>query len=130
MFKGRWMKMPQDMASESGLGDVCDLEAAVAGMEDDKSVRKGMTRGPDAEVNGRPAATVVKKKADGETITMYVAKEGKPYLLKIHVVGGDEPGTVTFSDYDKPVKAVAPPADEVLDMEKLQGLDDAGAGAA
>lgn len=130
MLKGRWMKMPQDMASESGMGDVCDLDAAVADMKDDKSERKGMTKGPDAEVNGQLAATVVKKKADGETITMYVAKEGKPYLLKIHVVGGDEPGTITLSDYDKPVKAVAPPADEVLDMEKLEGLDDAGAGAA
>ncbi|MFD4140283.1 hypothetical protein [Streptomyces sp. NPDC058572] len=126
MLKGRWMKIPAD----EGPGEMCDLKGMVSDMDDDKSERTGMTKGPDAEVNGVPAAVVVKKKADGETIEMYVAKEGKPYLLKVHVVGGDEPGTMVFSDYDKPVKAVAPPADEVVDMEKLQGLGDQGAGAA
>ncbi|MFF3324746.1 hypothetical protein [Streptomyces sp. NPDC002889] len=130
LFKGRWMKMPAEVKSEDGMDEICDLEAMIESMDEDKSDRKGMTKGPDAEVNGQPAATVVKKDPGGETTTVYVAKEGKPYLLKIHVVGGDEPGTMVFSDYDKPVNAVAPPADEVLDMEKLGEAGDSGAGAA
>ena len=78
-----------------------------------------MTRGPDAEVDGRPAATLVKKKAGGKSTTLFVAKEGEPYLLKVVKTGGDEPGTIVFSEYNKPVKAVAPPADEIVDLQDL-----------
>ncbi|MEW2084105.1 hypothetical protein [Streptomyces sp. NPDC005283] len=123
LMKGRWMKMPA--GSSGDMGEVCDLKAMIADMDKNKSERKGMTKGPDAEVGGRATATVVKKAANGETTTMYVAKEGEPYLLKVVKVGGDEPGTMVFSDYNKPVKATAPPADQVVDLEKLG----AGSGA-
>ncbi|MFF3453508.1 hypothetical protein ACFYXH_04095 [Streptomyces sp. NPDC002730] len=117
LMKGRWMKMPA--GSSGDMDGVCDLKAMIADMDKDKSERKGMTKGPDAEVDGQATATVVKKAANGETTTMYVAKEGEPYLLKVVKVGGDEPGTMVFSDYNKPVNAVAPPADQVVDLEKL-----------
>jgi hypothetical protein len=119
LLKGRWVKMGADEAND--MGDVCEFDTAVAETSEDRADRKGMTKGPDSEVNGQSTVTLVKKKATGETITMYVAKEGKPYLLKMVKVGGDEPGTMVFTDYDKPVKAVAPPADQIVDLEKLGG---------
>ncbi|WP_327680525.1 hypothetical protein [Streptomyces sp. NBC_00467] len=125
LMKGRWLKMPAESAGE--MGGACDVKTMISDMDDEKSDRQGMTKGPDADVNGLPAVTLVKKKTGGETLTMYVAKEGKPYLLKVVVVGGDEPGTMTFSDYDKPVKVTAPPADQVVDLDKLGGAD-AGTG--
>ncbi|MFC8761028.1 hypothetical protein ACFUAG_09975 [Streptomyces sp. NPDC057193] len=43
----------------------------------------------------------------------------KPYVLRVVETGGKEPGTLTLSDFDKPVTAAAPPADQVVDMEQL-----------
>ncbi|MGI5402760.1 hypothetical protein ACQEVG_25580 [Streptomyces sp. CA-135486] len=117
LLKGRWFKVPA--GSTADMDGICDLEAMLDGLDKDKSDRRGMTRGPDAEVDGRPAATLVKKKTGGRSTTMYVAKEGKPYLLKVVKTGGNEPGTIVFSEYNKPVKAVAPPADQIVDLEKL-----------
>lgn len=117
LLKGRWLKVPAGSAGE--MDGVCDLKGMLDGTDNDKSDRRGMTRGPDAEVDGRPAVTLVKKKAGGRSTTMYVAKEGEPYLLKVVKTGGDQPGTIVFSDYNKPVKAVAPPADEIVDLEDL-----------
>jgi hypothetical protein len=117
LLKGRWMKMSKTNAGE--LADLCDLNALMKEMDKDKSERKGMTKGADTEVDGRPAVVLTKKKSNGETLTMYVAKEGEPFILKTVEAGGEEPGTVVFSDYNKPVTATAPPADQVMDPEKL-----------
>ncbi|WP_329584983.1 hypothetical protein OG500_31640 [Kitasatospora sp. NBC_01250] len=35
-------------------------------------------------------------------------------------MGGDSPGTVDFSDYDKPLTVQAPPADQVIDVSQFQ----------
>ncbi|OAR25011.1 hypothetical protein A8W25_20260 [Streptomyces sp. ERV7] len=139
VLKGRWMKMPADAPSKSrkrhgkssgdGMGQFCVLSQLVSGMDDDKSDRTGMTKGADTVVAGVPAVTLTKKKSDGSAVTMYVAKEGPAHLLKVAETGGDEPGTVTFSDYDKPVTITPPPADQVMDMEKLGMKPGSGSGS-
>ncbi|MEU6878148.1 hypothetical protein [Streptomyces sp. NPDC046712] len=117
LLKGRWMKMSKANAGE--MADLCDLNGLMKDIDKDKSEHKGMTKGPDAVVDGKPAVTLTKKKSTGETTTMYVAKEGQPFILKVVDVGGDDPGTFVFSEYNKPVTATAPPADQVMDPEKL-----------
>lgn len=139
VLKGRWMKMPADApakskkshgkASGDGMGEFCVLSEIVAGMDDDKGDRTGMTKGADTVVAGVPAVTLAKKKSDGSTVTMYVAKQGPARLLKVAETGGDEPGTVTFGDYDKPVTITAPPADQVMDLEKLGMKPGGGSGS-
>ncbi|MEU1862223.1 hypothetical protein [Streptomyces gardneri] len=118
LLKGRWMKMP---AGEEGPDAFCDLKTIVKDMDED-TPRKGLTRGDDADVDGRPAAVLTKKDAKGETTTFYVAKDSaKPFILRVVEASGKEPGTVTFSDYDKPITVTAPPADQVVDMAELAG---------
>ncbi|MGW1493752.1 hypothetical protein [Streptomyces sp. NPDC002402] len=117
LLKGRWMKVPQ--GASTSVAGVCDLKAMIADLGKDTSELRGMTKGPDAVVGGKSVATLVKKKPGGETLTMYVAKEGAPYLLKVVRTGGAEPGALTFSEYNKPVKAVAPPPDQVVDVDNL-----------
>lgn len=140
VLKGRWMKMFTDApkkskkrrgkASGDGMGEFCVLSELVAGMDDDKSDRTGMTKGADTVVAGVPAVTLRgKKKSDGSAVTMYVAKQGPAHLLKVVETGGDEPGTVTFSDYDKPVTITPPPADEIMDLEKLGMKPGGGSGS-
>ncbi|MFC9267847.1 hypothetical protein ACFTXJ_08765 [Streptomyces zhihengii] len=117
LMTDRWIKMPGSAIAD--MRGVCDLDAMLSEL-DDEDDPTGMTLGKDTEVDGVPAATLVRK--DGrETTTAYVAKEGKPYLLKVVKAGGDDAGTVAFSDFDKPVRVQAPPSDEVVDLEKLGG---------
>ncbi|WP_411108292.1 hypothetical protein [Streptomyces sp. c-19] len=124
LVKGRWLKIAPGQPGSGDLGGVCDLKELLADLDKDKdkdkAEREGLTRGPDAEVDGTPVATLVKKKDGGETTTVSVAQEGKPYILKMVKTGGDEPGSMTLSDYDKPVDVVVPPADETVDLSKLQ----------
>ncbi|WHM36740.1 hypothetical protein [Streptomyces sp. BPTC-684] len=138
VLKGRWMKMPADAlkkskkrrgkASGDDMGQFCVLSELVAGMDDDKADRTGMTKGADTVVAGVPAVTLTKKKSDG-SVTMYVAKQGPARLLKVAETGGDEPGTVTFSDYDKPVTITPLPADQIMDLEKLGMKPGGGSGS-
>ena len=51
---------------------------------------------------------------------MYVASEGKPYLLRVDSKSAKDPGTIVFSDYDKPV-AAHKPSGEILDLDALTG---------
>ncbi|MFK8910914.1 hypothetical protein [Streptomyces sp. YS-3] len=139
LLKGRWMKLPTEAPSKSrkrhgkgsddDMGQFCVLSELVSGMDDDKSDRTGMTKGADTVVAGVPAVTLTKKKSDGSAVTMYVAKRGPAHLLKVAETGGTEPGTVTFSDYDKPVRITAPPGDLVMDLEKLGAEPGGGPGS-
>ncbi|WP_309485439.1 hypothetical protein [Streptomyces sp. WELS2] len=114
-LSGRWVKVPVGDSRTTGL---CDKQGFLADLDSDKSERKGMTKGDVTTVDGRKAIPLRKKKGSGETITMYVATEGKPYILKLDQSGGRTPGTVVFSDYEKPVKATPPPAGKVIDGTK------------
>ncbi|MFE0649752.1 hypothetical protein ACFVZH_14310 [Streptomyces sp. NPDC059534] len=118
LIKDRWLKIAAGQAGSEDLGSVCDLKSLLADLGKDKAERSGLTRGPDAEIAGTPVATLVKK--DGaETTTVSVSQEGKPYILKMVKAGGEEPGALLLSDYDKPVRVVVPPADETVDLSKL-----------
>ena len=119
LVKGRWLKIAPGQAGAADLGGVCDLKGLLADLDKDPAERGGLVRGPDGEVDGTPVATLSKKKAGGETTTVSVSEEGKPYILKMVKTGGDEPGSMVLSDYDKPVDVVVPPASETVDLSKL-----------
>jgi hypothetical protein len=115
LFKGRWIK-PPTMMSET-LGRTCDgfdvLLEALSPVSDGNSTREA-----DATVGGRPVA-VLAERTTTETTTVYIAKEGKPYLLRGTVAGGNEPVDLTFTDHNKPVDTTPPPPDQIVDPTKL-----------
>ncbi|MCX2183531.1 hypothetical protein KV205_23820 [Streptomyces sp. SKN60] len=122
LLKGRWLKIPQGQPGTEDLGSVCDLKSLLADLGRNKEERTGLVRGPDGEVKGTPVATLVKRKTEGgttTTTTVSVSERGKPYILKTVKTGGTDPGSVVLSDYDKPVKVVTPPADQTVDLTKL-----------
>ncbi|MFD7339942.1 hypothetical protein ACFV98_28645 [Streptomyces violascens] len=101
---GKWTKTNTDSADGKDLASVCDLNNFLGGFQgEDTEAKKGAT----TKVDGRPAIVLTEK--DGaESYTMDVATSGKPYLLKMVTVGGDSPGTLSFSHFGEPVHAVAP----------------------
>ncbi|MFB7937184.1 hypothetical protein [Streptomyces sp. NPDC056049] len=118
LVKGRWLKIAPGQAGSGDLSEVCDLDTLLDDLGRDEEDREGLTRGPDREVDGTPVATLVKKDGD-ETTTVSVAQEGEPYIREVVRTGGDEPGTMTLSAFDRPVKVTAPPADETVDLSRL-----------
>ncbi|WP_234362937.1 hypothetical protein [Streptomyces formicae] len=111
----KWVKMPADDASTSGM---CDKQGLVASMDENKSERKGMKKGDTTSVDGKDALALTKKVGD-ETHTMYVATEGEPYILRSTVKGGDKPNEATFGDYGKSVNPKEPSKDETVDLKAL-----------
>ncbi|MEU1849528.1 hypothetical protein ABZ499_09695 [Streptomyces sp. NPDC019990] len=116
LFKGRWIKPPRGVSKT--LGRMCDglddLIDALGPVSDG-----GSTREADATVGGRPVAVLAERDTT-ETTTLYIAKEGKPYLLRGTVAGGDEPVDLTFTDHNKPVDTTPPSPDQVLDPTTLR----------
>lgn len=112
----KWVKAPADDATTKSL---CDKNALMASMDKDTSERKGMKKGSTATVDGNETIRLTKKTSGGETLTLYVATEGKPYILRSTSSGGKEPNTATFSDYGKSVSPETPAPGETVDLKKL-----------
>ncbi|MBT2896915.1 hypothetical protein [Streptomyces sp. McG3] len=115
-LQGKWVKSEQ---GQSGTEGMCDKQAFLASLDSDKSERKGLKKGDTTEIDGKSVLALEKKQSDGEKITMYVATEGEPYILKAVTEGGDAPGEVVLSDYDKKVEAQAPADADVVDPKKI-----------
>ncbi|MFD3580492.1 hypothetical protein [Streptomyces sp. NPDC058644] len=115
-LQDKWVKMPADDTTSKSL---CDKQALTAAMDENKSARKGMKKGDTTTVDGQEALTLTKKTSAGETLTILVATEGKPYILKSTTEGGKRPSNATFSDYDKAVQPQKPAAGETVDLNKL-----------
>ncbi|MEU5690140.1 hypothetical protein DEJ48_39205 [Streptomyces venezuelae] len=115
LLAGHWAKTSR--MSEEGRYYVkfCDLDLQMSAYEDaDTSTARRDGR---AVVDGTPAIKL--SGADGkDKFTLYVAREGKPYLLKVvqESVGG-KPEALTFSDFDEPVKA-KPPTGEIINLDR------------
>ncbi|KUL48989.1 hypothetical protein ADL30_34545 [Streptomyces sp. NRRL S-1521] len=115
LLAGRWAQTSR--MSEEGRAYVkfCDLDLQMSAYEDaDTSTARRDGR---AIVDGTPAIKL--SGIDGkDKFTLYVATEGKPYLLKVvqKSVGG-KPEALTFSDFDEPVKA-KPPTGEIINLDR------------
>ncbi|WP_329122498.1 hypothetical protein [Streptomyces sp. NBC_01465] len=116
MLKGKWMKTGADSSGDED--DFCSLASLLSHLKVNETA--GVTKGADAEVDGKKAVTLVKK-SGAETRTYYVAAEGQPYFLKVETKGGKEPNSYTLTDFGKPVTATLPPASQVVDLDKLAG---------
>jgi hypothetical protein len=110
MLGDKWLKSG---GSDAQLAELCDLDKFLEGMDEDEGT--GDAKGEVSEINGVDAIEITSEK-DGATTHAWVAVDGKHYIVKLETEGGDEPGTMTFSDFDKELDLTAPPADEVTDL--------------
>jgi hypothetical protein len=116
MLAGKWTKMAATGQDAKDMAGFCDLGTMLGDME---GAGQDVTRGKPATVGGAPAL-VLHEKDGADRNTLYVATEGKPYLLRFDSASEQDPGTMTFSAYDEPVAAKAP-SGEVLDLDALGG---------
>ncbi|MFI5663072.1 hypothetical protein [Streptomyces sp. NPDC051684] len=115
-LKDKWVKTPADDSMTQGM---CDKQGLVASMDEDKSERQGMKKSGTTSVNGTKALRLTKKTSGGETLSLYVAAEGKPYILRTTSSGGKNPNSATFGDYGKAVRPQEPSPDDTVDLKEL-----------
>ncbi|MBZ4323605.1 hypothetical protein [Streptomyces huiliensis] len=113
LFKGRYVSGPTSDPSLSGMTKGCNLAAMQAQMGQDDGGTETITKGAVTTVDGQQAIPI---SAKGTTIS--VATTGKPYPLKIEDT--KDGNVTTLTDWDKPVTAKAPPADQTIDITKLK----------
>jgi hypothetical protein len=112
----RWISEP---ASEGGFGGLCDLDELLSDLGDDEEA--GGEVGDVEDVDGTEAVTVDSETDEGDPLTVWVAVDEPHHILKMEVTEGDEPGTVTFSEFDEPLDLEPPAEDEVVDFAELGG---------
>ncbi|EPH44942.1 hypothetical protein ABT390_28625 [Streptomyces aurantiacus] len=121
MMANRWTKAKATDSEWKDLAGFCDLNSL---LEEFKGTDSAARKGKLTTVDGKRAITL--HESDGkDRATLYVAAEGKPYLLKAvnkSTKKPDEPEEMTFTDYDKPVKTT-PPTGDVLDLDELEDAD-------
>jgi hypothetical protein len=116
LLAGKWTKMSATGSDAKDIAGFCDLDSVLA---DAKNVNSDATRGKTTTIDGTPAI-VLHEKDGKDRYTLYVATQGKPYLLRVDSTSAKDPGTLTFSEYEKPVPAEKP-AGKILDLDKLGG---------
>ena len=117
LFKGRYLTGGQDDAALKEMAGMCDLIDSIA--KDDSPSGK-IVKGAAGTTNGVKTFSLTDTDTDGQASTLYIASEGKPYLIKVEQTTGTEPGEMNFSDFDKPIVVQAPPADNVIDYSVFQ----------
>lgn len=113
-LRGRWVKTPASDPDSEDMLALCDLDGLLSGFEQGAS---GIAKGKETTIDGQSALALTEPGTGGETSTVYVATKGTPYVLRIVTKGGEEPGTLTFSKYGKPVAAKVPAAKDIVDVE-------------
>jgi hypothetical protein len=116
MLAGKWVKVASTDPDFAEIADFTRLDKLAAAFLDDDMTGVKVTRSTYA---GKPAVQL----SDSEG-SMLVAATGKPFPLRITQLAGKastDAGTITFSDFGKPVSLTEPPADQVLDTTGLGG---------
>ena len=117
LVKGRWMKVDKKAARAMTRADMCDLSTLADKLKGDSAT--STTRGADITRAGQVFAVIFDRDGN-EVTTVHVAKTGKPYPVEITKTGGTDAGSIKLTDFDKPVDTTPPPADQVLDTNKLR----------
>ncbi|MFF3639822.1 hypothetical protein [Streptomyces sp. NPDC002564] len=126
IFKNRWVHGTTGDAMLKDIAGVCDLGEIQRDIADDADDSddsdddgKTLKKGEPTTQDGMPVIPLTGTD-DGKETTLYVATEGKPYLVKAVEKGDGDDTTTTFSAYDEPVPTKTPSADESVDVSKLQ----------
>lgn len=110
----RWVTgVPDD--SFSGI---CDLDDFLDELDPSGST---LSKGDTSDLDGQEVIEILDEDSDDGASSIFIATADPHYALKAEKTDGDEPGSITFSDFDEPVDATAPPADETIDFSKLSG---------
>ncbi|UFQ17573.1 MULTISPECIES: hypothetical protein [Streptomyces] len=122
LFKGRYLHGTTGDPMLKDVAEVCDLKELQREIQDsdDTDDAKSLHKGEPTTVDGVDVIPLTGMD-DGKKNTMYIATEGKPYLVKsVERDDGGERTTTGFTDYGEPVPSKTPSPEESVDVAKLK----------
>ncbi|MFD8691212.1 hypothetical protein [Streptomyces sp. NPDC059651] len=111
MLAGHWLKSKASDPDNKEMLELCDLSSLLKDFEANDTGAKKSGR---TTVDGHPALRLTEKDSEG-TYTILVSTEGAPYILKVDSKGGDDPMSMTLSEFDKPVVVSKPAVKDIVD---------------
>ena len=118
MVGDKWVVVP---SSDRSFSQFCDSDQLIKELVSDDQGGTTYSKSGSTSVDGQDVVKVDSKDSDGQTSTGYVLVDDPHYLVKVEQTTGDEPGSVTFSDFNADVKAQAPAEGDTVDLSKLSG---------
>lgn len=112
----RWLRASTSDPNFKDLADACNPDALFSKLSNDE---EGVMYRGKVTTLGTMKTMVFNNVDHGVRETVYVAAEGKPYILKMATKGGKEPATIIFTDFNKPFNVQVPPAAQVIDARSL-----------
>ncbi|MEU7579479.1 hypothetical protein AB0B50_17945 [Streptomyces sp. NPDC041068] len=120
MARGKYLKIPTGAGSGPSMPmGSCDLDKFTASMPGAPDSDESFKALPETRRYGMSVVPIVESE-DEQGTSLYVAAEGKPYVVGARVEEDGE-GTMTMrmSAYDEPVGAVAPAPALTIDISKI-----------
>lgn len=112
----KWVVVPPD---DDGFSQLCDLDSFLDELDSDS--KQQIEKGETEDVGGQEAIVLTTESDDGELVKAWIATDSPHYFLQMEVTSGDEPGQLTFTDFDEDFAIEAPPAQEVVDLNQMAG---------
>ncbi|MFE7119941.1 hypothetical protein ACFU99_31425 [Streptomyces sp. NPDC057654] len=110
--KGRYLHGKTSETVLKQMASSCeDLKTFQKKIAEDNAGDEKLKKGKETTEDGKRVVPLTAKGKDGAESTIYVAAEGKPYLLKIASKQNGKTSSMQFTDYGKPV-AVNPPSEK------------------
>ena len=113
----KWVVIPSE---DESFNQFCDVDELLDQMlEEDDSDGSSYSKAGEDEVDGEDVVKIDNEDPEDGTSTGFVLVDAPHYLVQIEKAEGDEPGKVTFSEFDEDFDVEAPADDEVVDLNSL-----------
>lgn len=121
ILNGRYMRASATDPRLLTLTKACDLDTFQKLVSDNADNDAGTLNKAARTTLGKASVVPLTRMRSGTTLTLYVAATGKPYPLRLTVLGDGADATVDFSAFDKPVPTSTPSPDDAFDINALLG---------
>ena len=110
----KWVVLPEEQAAD--FANQCDLDELTSELgSEDTEAEVGET----SEVDGQEVVIIESETDEGDPLSASIAVDEPHYVLQLEVTEGEEPGTLTFTDFDADLDLEAPAEDDVVDLASL-----------
>lgn len=108
----KWAKMPE---AEGGFTSFCDLDDLLDEFDSVDAADGEARIGKQAQIGGILALELISE--DDSPTSAWVAIDAPHYIVQLSA-DGQQAGSILFTDFDQPVNAEAPAAEDVVNLSK------------
>ncbi|MEV7195925.1 hypothetical protein AB0N81_29570 [Streptomyces sp. NPDC093510] len=120
LASGKYLKIPAGAAAgPASPVNSCDLDKITRAMPVGPGPDSVIKAGPETRRYGKDVTPLVEHR-DGSETSVYIAAQGKPYVLGLESEKDGEVMRMRFSAYEEPVTAVAPAAAQTIDITEIR----------